>query len=124
MRRGPKDLILLFVIILTVLSIAFAANTITKSNKFKRAFEKEMAFRLDMEERVSKLRNEKLDLTNKLKDRDLEIKELNMKIELLEKDIADQESKVKQLQVELNTMTLLKEKLEDNLKEELAKQKQ
>ena len=83
-----------------------------------------MAFRLDMEERLTKLRNETLEFTNALKDKEVEIKKQGIRIELLEKDIANKETEFQKLQTELNAMTLLKEKLEENLKEEFTKQAQ
>ena len=124
MRKNSKDVVVLAVTIVAALSIVFAVNTTIKSDKFRRAFEKEMAFRLDMEERVAKLRNEALELTNALKEKEVEIKRQGIRIELLEKDTAHKETDFQKLQTELDTLILLKEKLEENLKEELAKQVQ
>ena len=124
MDKGAKDLIILFIVIIAILAIVLAVNSNLKSDKNRRAFEKEMALRLDVEERVSKLRQENLGLAAELKDKDLKIKKDEIRIELLEKDIADKEGRLAKIKKELDTMTLLKEKLEDNLKEELAKQSQ
>ena len=79
-----------------------------------------MAFRLDMEENVNKLRNEKMDLTTAIQDKDLEIQDKDKLITELNKTVADQKETIESLQLELKGMTLLKEQLENNLKTELS----
>lgn len=124
MPKNNKDIFVLCIAIVAAVSIALAVNTTIKSDKLKRAFEKEMAFRLDSEERVTKLRNEKLDLTNQIKDRDLEIKKLKANTDLLLSDLTKTEEELTQVRKDLQTMTLLKDKLEESLKGELSKQVQ
>ena len=121
MGDKTKEKALLIFIILTIIGFIFAFNTNVKANKHKKLFEKEMAFRLDMEEKVSKLRNEKMNLTTTLRDKDLEVQRKNRLIENLDQTISGQEAEIDELQSELEKLTLLKEKLEDNLKEELSK---
>lgn len=122
MGDKTKDLTLFIFILLTILGFAFAFSTSMKADKNKRLFEKEMAFRLDMEEQLSKLRNEKINLTSLQNEKDAEIQRKNQLIENLEKTVSEKNSEIANLQSELEKLTLLKEKLEDNLKEELAKQ--
>lgn len=123
MNRTKKDIFVFVGMVVAVLSIAVAVNTAIKSDAFKRKFEKEMAFRLDLEERVTKLRNEKLELANSLKDKELEVKNRRATTELLDKEITNKDTEIQKLQSELRTMTLLKNKLEEDLKEELTEQK-
>lgn len=120
-RKGNKDIFVLFATIVTIVSIAFAINTKIKSEKSEQKFANEMAFRMDLEERVTKLRNEKLGLTNLLKDKEVAIKKQKIRIELLEKDIARKETKLGLLRSDLRATILLKERLEEDLKEELKK---
>lgn len=120
-RKGNKDIFVLFATIVAVVSIAFAINTKIKLEKSEQKFANEMAFRMDLEERVTKLRNEKLGLTNLLKDKEVAIKKQKIRIELLEKDIARKETKLGLLRSDLRATILLKERLEEDLKEELKK---
>ena len=106
--------------ILVVAGFGFAINFNLKAKENRRAFENEMAFRLDMEENVNKLRNEKMDLTTAIQDKDLEIQDKDKLITELNKTVADQKETIESLQLELKGMTLLKEQLENNLKTELS----
>ena len=131
MSERFKDITLLVLIIVAMICFIFAVSANIKAGNYRNSFEKEMAFRLDMEEKVTKLRADKLGLAESLKDKELEIQKKGNLIENISQEIsknkADIQSlrdKVKGLQVELEKMNLLKEKLEDNLKEELAKQTQ
>lgn len=124
MNDRAKGTILFIFIILTIIGFIFAFNSNIKANENRKLFEKEMAFRLDMEEKVSKLRNEKMDLTTALKNKDLEIQQKDQLIKDLNQTISEQKVKIEILQSELKKATLLKEELEDNLKEELSKKKQ
>ncbi|MBL7196484.1 MAG: hypothetical protein ISS47_00140 [Candidatus Omnitrophica bacterium] len=124
MNDRAKGTILFIFIILAIIGFIFAFNSNIKANENRKLFEKEMAFRLDMEEKVSKLRNEKMDLTTALKNKDLEIQQKDQLIKDLNQTISEQKVKIEILQSELKKATLLKEELEDNLKEELSKKKQ
>lgn len=87
-------------------------------------FEKEMAFRLDMEERVTNLRSENMELLANLKSKDLEIKKKDQLITDFSKKDSAQRETIENLQLELKGMTLLKEQLEKNLKDELSRRVQ
>ena len=89
MGDKTKDLTLFIFILLTIIGFAFAFSTSIKSDKNKKLFEKEMAFRLDMEEQLSKLRNEKINLTSGLNEKDTEIQRKNQLIENLEKTVTE-----------------------------------
>ena len=83
-----------------------------------------MAFRLDMEEKVGNLRNEKVNLTNILKDKNLEIQKKDQSLAALNDSIAGKDAEVNRLQSELQKLDLLKQKLEDNLKDALSEQEE
>lgn len=124
MRKDKKDVIVLFATIVAVVSIVVAVNVMIKSERVKRAFENEMAFRLDSEERVNKLRNENINLATQLKDKELAIQKHKGSLDTLQQDLKKTKEALAQTEKELQTMTLLKEKLEENLKVELSKQVQ
>jgi uncharacterized coiled-coil protein SlyX len=114
-----------FLIIFTVLIIigfGFAINFSMKADVNRKLFEKEMAFRLDMEEKVSKLREDNLELATALKNKDLEYQEKDELIAELNKTVSDQQNAIEGLRLELKGMTLLKDQIEDNLKTELSKE--
>lgn len=124
MRKDKKDVIVLFTTIVAVVSIVVAVNVMIKSDRVRRAFENEMAFRLDSEERVNKLRNENINLATQLKDKELAIQKQKGSLDTLQQDLEKTKEALAQTEKELQTMTLLKEKLEENLKVELSKQVQ
>ncbi|MFC1646175.1 hypothetical protein ACFL2Y_03250 [Candidatus Omnitrophota bacterium] len=120
MASRTKEPVLLVLVILTIIGFIFAFNSNTKADKNRKLFEKEMAFRLDMEEKVSKLRNENMDLATALKNKDLDIRQ---KVELigdLNQTVSDQNTEIESLKSELRKVTLLKEQLESDLKEALS----
>lgn len=122
MNDRSRKTILLILAILVIIGFSYAINLNLRANENRKLFEKEMAFRLDMEEQVSKLRTDKMELTTVLKNRDLEIKQKNELIAELDKTNSDQKDTIASLQLELKGMTLLKEQLENSLKVELSKE--
>lgn len=121
MNDKTKDLALLIFIILTIIGLILSFSTYIKLNMYKKSFEKEMAFRLDMEEKVNKLRSEKVELTASLQDKNLDIQRKGQLIENLNSVVSGNETEIKRLQSELERLALLKDKLEENLKDELVK---
>jgi len=117
-----KDIALLILILMTTLGFILAINANGKAAKFRGSFEKEMAFRLDMEERVTKLRSENLKLTAVLKDKDLEIQENKTTIAGLNELATTLKEDIQSLQLELKEAVALKQKLVDSLREELDKE--
>ena len=124
MSTRVKDVILIIAVVAAVISMMIAFNVSVKADKHKRSFEKEMAFRLDMEEKVTRLRNEKVDLLAKIKDKDLAIQKKDASIKQLKKDISQAQDEIERLQLELERSNLLKQQLEENLKDVLSKQAQ
>lgn len=131
MNERFKDITSLVLIAVAMICFIFAVSANIKAGNYKNSFEKETAFRFDMEEIVNKLRSGQLKLTESLKDKELEIQRKGNLIENMDQEISRNKAeiqsfqdKIKDLQTELEKMNLLKEKLEDNLKEELAKQAQ
>jgi hypothetical protein len=107
-----------------VIGFSFAFNYNIKAGENRRLFEKEMAFRLDMEEKVTNLRNENIELAAVLKSKDLEIKQKDQLIVDYGQSDSNQQETIENLRLELKGMTLLKEQLEKNLREELSLREQ
>ncbi|MDD5291602.1 MAG: hypothetical protein PHY46_00245 [Candidatus Omnitrophica bacterium] len=98
-KKPRKGLAVLLpvLIILTAVAFVFAFSASTDTQKYKKLFEKEMAFRLDMEEKVSQLRNEKIELTAAIDSKDLEIKGKDKKIQELNDIIETKDTEIKNL---------------------------
>ncbi|NQU19269.1 hypothetical protein HQ550_03850 [bacterium] len=124
MVSKPKGVALPVFVVVAVIALIFAFNASAGANKYKKLFEKEMAFRLDMEEKVDNLRNEKVNLANILKDKNLEIQKKDQLISALNDGVAGKDAEVNRLQSELKKLDLLKQKLEDNLKDALSEQEE
>ncbi len=115
--------IFFFVAVLAILGFLLAFNFNMKANDNRKLFEKEMAFRLDMEEKVSKLRSENMELTSAVKNKDLEIQKKDQAIADFEQASSKQKESVDSLQLELKAMTLLKNQLEEDLRQALSQGK-
>jgi predicted transcriptional regulator len=127
MKDRAKNTLLFIFAILAIVGIAFAFSSFMKSGENRKLFEKEMAFRLDMEEKVSKLRNEKMDLITELKNKELEVQQTQNKekiISELNQKLDEQNVKIESLQSELGSLKLLKDELEAKLNEASLKGKQ
>ncbi|MDD5617763.1 MAG: hypothetical protein PHG69_01590 [Candidatus Omnitrophica bacterium] len=92
-------------IILAAAAFVFAFSANNESQKYKKLFEKEMAFRLDMEEKVNQLRNEKIELTTAMDNKAIEIQEKDTKITELNKIIDSKDTVLKNLQIEIEKAT-------------------
>jgi peptidoglycan hydrolase CwlO-like protein len=103
-KKGLMILLPVF-IILTVISFVFAFSASTETQKYKKMFEKEMAFRLDMEEKVNQLRNEKLELSGAMDSKDLAVKEKDVKIDELNKVIESKDAEIKELKSKAENAT-------------------
>lgn len=120
MEYSVKKTTLFIFIVLLLISFAIGIKLNVKASDNRKLFEKEMAFRLDMEEKVSKLRNENMELLTAIKNKDLELIEKDQLIASLTQSYGDQKGLIESLQLELKGMTLLKDQLEENLKTELS----
>ena len=120
MNDRVRRTILFIFSILVIIGFAFAFNYNQNANVNRKLFEKEMAVRFDMEEMVSKLRSEKMDLITALKNKNLEILKKEELAADFNQTIADQKEVIENLRLELKGMTLLKRQLEKSLKEELS----
>lgn len=126
MANQPKGMLTPVLVILVVIGFIFAFSVNAQVSKYKKLFEKEMAFRLDIEEEVNNLRSEKMGLTTALKDNVLEIQKkdglINNLNQAISKAISEKDAEISNLQLELQKSNLLKQSLEERLASELTEQ--
>jgi len=114
------------ILILAILSAIFFIGTVSScSNAYrqKTARDKEMATRLDLEEKMSKFSQEKTTLEEKLKTRDKELEAAKAGHEATKKALVQEQLVNQSLKEELQKITKLKETLEEDLKEALVQAK-
>jgi peptidoglycan hydrolase CwlO-like protein len=108
--KAPNKSLFLLIPILNILAavafvFAFSANG--EAQKYKKLFEKEMAFRLDMEEKVNQLRSEKVEFTSVVDNKDSEIKEKDNKISELTKIVDSKDTEIADLKAEVEKLSSL-----------------
>ena len=122
MAKNTKNLITLIVAILAVLSLILVFNISSELNKLKSKFNKEVSFKFDMEQKVDALSNEKLDLIETTKSKDLEIQKLTKDLEAANQGSSEQEKRISDLTKQLEEITSQKQTLENSINESSVKQ--
>ena len=116
MQEALKNRIL---IILAILSLLFFFGTLSSCNsamRQKNGRDKEMAMRLQLEERMSKFSQERSALEEKAKAKEKEAEEVKIAFEATEKALVQEQLLNQSLKDELQKITKLKEALEGDLK--------
>ncbi len=106
-------------IILAILSLVFFFGTLSSCNsamRQKTGRNKEMAARLQLEERVNKFSQERSVLDEKAKAKEKEAEEVKITLEATKKVLVQEQLVNQSLKDELQKITKLKEALEDDLK--------
>ena len=106
-------------ILLFVLNIGSCINSYSQDSARK----KEMAQRMDLEEKLSKFSQEKVSALDKLKAKEKELDAEKVSSEALNKALTQEQLVGQNLKEELQKVTRLKEALEDDLKAALAANK-
>ena len=106
-------------LILFVFNIGSCANSYSQSSARK----KEMAQRMDLEEKMSKFIQEKAVILEKLKAKEKELEEEKVSCQATEKDLVQEQLVGQSLKDELQRVTKLKEVLEEDLKKALVASK-
>lgn len=120
MEEGIKDRVIL---ILTILALIFFIGTINScgsARRWKNNRDKEMATRLDLEEKMGKSAQEKLSVEEKLKNTSGGLEEEKVAHQATKKALLQEELVNQSLKEEIQKMTKLKEALEEDLKEALV----
>lgn len=107
------------VIILAILSLVFFFGTLSSCNSAMRqkiGRDKEMAARLQLEERVSKFSQERSALEEKVKAKEKEAEEIKITLEATKKVLVQEQLVNQGLKEELQNVNKLKEALDVDLK--------
>ncbi|MFH0762640.1 MAG: hypothetical protein V1925_01990 [Candidatus Omnitrophota bacterium] len=123
MEENIKSRIILVVSILALIFFVGSLKSCGNAYRQKQSRDKEMAARLDLEERVSKISQESLVSQERLKAVEKELREVKLELEQAKRALNQEQLTNRYLKEELEKVTKLKETLEENLKEELVKDK-
>lgn len=120
MEEAMKNKLIIILAILTCIFFVISLDSCNNSRKHKTVRDKEMATRLDLEERMSKLYQTKSNIDQELKNISKSLEEEKAAHEA-DKKILLQEQLINQsLKEELQKVIKLKEALEEDLKEALV----
>jgi len=109
--------------ILVVILFIGTVNSCSNAYRQKTARDKEMAARLDLEEKMAKFTQEKIALEEKAKAEDKELQEQRAAHEATNKALVQEQMVNQSLKEELQKVSKLKEALEEDLKEALVTSK-
>ncbi|MDI6606446.1 MAG: hypothetical protein QME65_04830 [Candidatus Omnitrophota bacterium] len=123
MEENIKNRIIIVLSILALIFFIGSLKSCGNAYRQKQARDKEMAARLDLEERISKISQENSLSEEKLLVVQKELDETKLELGESKKALAQQQSVSQNLREELNKVTKLKETLEEDLKEALVSDK-
>jgi valyl-tRNA synthetase len=123
MDESLKNRAILILAILTAIFFLSTVSSCSNAHRQKISRDKEMATRLDREEKLNKLEREKAGMDAKLKSLSQALEEEKTAHQATKKSLAQEQLVNQSLKEELQKVTKLKEALEDDLKEALVANK-
>lgn len=120
MGEAIKNRIILILAILTVILFISTIGSCSNAYRQKVARDKEMAARLDLDEKMNKFSQEKTVLEDKLKAKEKELEEEKASQEETKKALVQEQLVNQSLKEELQKVTKLKDALEEDLKDALT----
>ena len=123
MEESLKNRIILILAILSAIFFIGNISSCTNAQRQKSARDKEMAARLDLEEKMNKFTQEKTDIETKFNNLASELEEEKAAHQATKKALVQEQLVNQSLKEELGKITKLKEALEEDLKEALTKEK-
>lgn len=123
MEETIKNRIILVLAILSAIFFIGTINSCSNAYRQKSARDKEMAARLDLEEKMNKFAQEKAATEEKLKAKEKELEEEMAAHQSTKKALVQEQLVNQSLKEELQKVTKLKEALEEDLKEALVQGK-
>jgi len=123
MDETTKNKLIITLGVSTVLFFVLFVGSCSNSAKFKKAHDKEMEGRLDVEEKMSKFTQEKTSLEKKLSETIQSLEEEKAGSTATKKVLLQEQLVNQSLKEELQKVTKLKEALEEDLKEALLNNK-
>lgn len=123
MEESIKNKLILIIAILACIFFVLALGSCNNSRKQKAARDKEMATRLDLEEKMNKATQEKSILEEKIKSLSQGLEEEKAAHQATKKALLQEQLVNQSLKEELHKVTKLKEALEEDLKDALTASK-
>lgn len=120
MEESIKNRIILILAISTTIFFIGTIGSCSNVNRQRAARDKEMAARLDLEEKIGKFMQEKTGAEEKLKNLEQELQTEKVAHEATQKALTQEQLVNQSLKEELDKITKLKETLEEDLKEALT----
>jgi len=120
MEESIKSRVILILVILCSIFFISTINSCTIARKQKIFRDKEMAQRLDTEEKMNKFSQEKSAVEEKLKAAEKELEEEKASHQATKKALVQEELVNQSLKEEIQKVTKLKEALEEDLKDALV----
>lgn len=120
MDEQIKDKIILVLSLLTIIFFVGSIGSCSNARRQKASRDKEMANRLDLEEKMSKVGQEKLNIETKSKALAQEVEEEKAAHQATKKALVQEQLLNESLKEEITKVTKLKEALEEDLKEALV----
>lgn len=119
MDEAAKNKLIIILIVLTAIFLIISVGSCNDSHRYNLARNKEMAARLDLEEKINKITQEKNAIEQKLNSAAMTLDDENLAHETTKKALLGQASLNQELKEELEKVIKLKETLEEDLKEAL-----
>ncbi|MFA5089897.1 MAG: hypothetical protein WC510_02535 [Candidatus Omnitrophota bacterium] len=123
MEEGIKNRVMMILAILSTIFFIGTVGSCSSLHRQKAARDKEMAMRLDIEEKMNKIMQEKTVAEEKLKAKDKELEEMKSAQQTLSKDLAQEQLVTQSLKEELHKSDEFKKALERDLKDALVNDK-
>lgn len=123
MNENAKNKLILILVFFSILLVIISLRSCSISQRTKEVRDKEIAARLDLEEKVSKIEQQKTNLEKKINNLGKELEQEKSAHEAVKKSLDDEKLENNRLRDELEKVNRLKEKLEENLKEALVSDK-
>jgi chromosome segregation ATPase len=120
MEEGVKNKLIVILVVLTCIFLVMALDSCNNSHKNKLARQQEMVTRIELEENLNKISQEKNALEQKLNSITRSLNEEKISLDETKKSLAQEQSVSESLREELQKVTKLKETLEEDLKEALV----
>ena len=123
MEEGIKNRIILILVIATAIFFIGTVGSCSNVGRMRLSRDKEMATRLDLEEKMNKFTEEKTALETKLSNLTQELDEDKAAHQATKKALLQEQLVNQSLKEEIQKVTKLKEALEEDLKEALVAEK-
>lgn len=123
MEENIKNRILVISLLLAVIFLVIAIGSCNNTNQLKSSRDKEMAIRLDLEEKVNKVSQERQGYEGKIKTLEQALEEEKVAHQATKKALLQEQLVNQSLKEELQKVSRLKEALEEDLKEALVTDK-